>query len=123
MCCAVVTPLIQQKGLEMSARPTKRRTRYGDNAYMTLIASLPREGRVERQARRAFVSNGARPLSMSELREWCYCGRERQHWFYINIKRALRRLGARRIGELGELPFMRYRANCSRDSQRNESFQ
>jgi hypothetical protein len=77
------------------------RPRSTDMGRMRVIASLPREGRVERQARRAFVSNGARPLSMSELREWCYCGRKRQHWFYINIKRALRRLGARRIGRSG----------------------
>ena len=35
---------------------------------------------------------------MRQLREWCYPGRPRQHWFYINIKRALRRLGAKPIG-------------------------
>jgi hypothetical protein len=36
---------------------------------------------------------------MAELcSRWCYPGRERQHWFYINIKRALWALGARQIG-------------------------
>jgi hypothetical protein len=38
---------------------------------------------------------------MRELREWCYPGRKRQHWFYINIKRALKRLGAMLISRAG----------------------
>jgi len=39
---------------------------------------------------------------MTELcSRWCYPGRERQHWFYINIKRALRLIGARQIGRAG----------------------
>lgn len=67
---------------------------------MTVIAALPREGRIQRQIRRAFIAK-ARPLSMTELRQWCFAGRERQHWHYWSITRALRALGARSLGRCG----------------------
>jgi hypothetical protein len=36
---------------------------------------------------------------MTELcSRWCYPRQPRKHWFYINIKRALRSLGAEQIG-------------------------
>ena len=72
--------------------------RYADRAQMIVVASAPRCGRLARQCKRAFLAHNNQPLSMRELREWCYPGRERQHWFYINIKRALRKLGAVQIG-------------------------
>jgi hypothetical protein len=52
------------------------------------------------QARRCLIAHDGM-ASMSELREWCYAGQPRQHWFYINIKRALRRLGAQSLGRAG----------------------
>jgi hypothetical protein len=38
---------------------------------------------------------------MAELRRWAYPARQRQHWQYWSITRALRRLGARPIGRAG----------------------
>jgi hypothetical protein len=35
---------------------------------------------------------------MTELRAWSYAGRDHKHWQYWNIKRALKRLGAKQIG-------------------------
>jgi hypothetical protein len=35
------------------------------------------------------------------LRSWCYAGKPRQHWQLVNLKRALIRLGAIRIGRAG----------------------
>jgi hypothetical protein len=58
--------------------------------------SLPRLGRLARQCKRAFLAH-PNP-TMRELREWCYPGRQRHHWFYINIKRALAKIGAVKIG-------------------------
>jgi len=74
----------------------KGRPRHRDRARMLVIAALPREGRIRRQTRRAFIARN--PRSMTELREWCYPGQARRHWHYWSITRALRRLGAQRIG-------------------------
>jgi hypothetical protein len=61
--------------------------------------SLPRQGRLAGQSKRAFL---AQPNpSMRDLCDWCYPGQPRRHWFYINIKRALRQLGAVQIGRAG----------------------
>ena len=80
-------------GAGVSRRDARR---YADRAQMIVVASAPRVGRLARQCKRAFL---AQPnLSMRELIEWCYAGRTRQHWFYRNIKRALRSLGAVQIG-------------------------
>jgi hypothetical protein len=79
--------------LRASARST--------GALAAFNPSAPRLGRVALQCKRAFIAHDFKPLSMRELREWCYPGRPRRHWFYINIKRALRRLGARQIGRAG----------------------
>jgi len=70
-------------------------------AWQFRIPSRPRQGRLQRQVRRAFIANDAQPLSMSDLRQWCYPGQPRQHWFYINIKRALHCIGAHQIGRAG----------------------
>jgi hypothetical protein len=60
-------------------------------------AALPREGRIARQSRRCLLARQG-VASLRELREWCYPSRERRHWHQTNIYRALRKLGARRIG-------------------------
>jgi hypothetical protein len=66
-----------------------------------VIAAPRRSGRVITQTRRAFIASGGRPLSMTELRQWCFAGRERRHWHYWSITRALRRLGAISLGRAG----------------------
>jgi hypothetical protein len=68
-----------------------------DKAYMRVIATLPRRGRIIRQVHRALIAHGGK-ASMRELRHWAYLGKPRQHWHHISIYRALHWLGARRIG-------------------------
>ena len=59
---------------------------------MTVIASLPREGRVMRQVRRCFVARGAKPLCMGDLLHWVYPRiTHAQHWHRWSIRRALLR--------------------------------
>jgi len=50
----------------------------------------------------AFVAHGGQPLSMTELRQWCFARQERQHWHYWSITRALHRLGAVSLGRTGQ---------------------
>jgi hypothetical protein len=72
----------------------RTRPRPIDRALAAFNPSLPREGRIQRQCRRALLVRSA--VTMAELcSHWCYPCRP---WFYINIKRALRKLGARQIG-------------------------
>jgi hypothetical protein len=98
---------IDWRGRQANRAPTHlkqlkdARPRYADRNRMLVVASAPREGRVARQCRRCFIANEFRPVSMTQLREWCYPARPLQHWFYINIKRGLARLGARQIGRAG----------------------
>jgi hypothetical protein len=66
-----------------------------DNARMRAIAARFREGRVIRQIRRAMIAASGRPLFTRELIEWCYPGRERQHWHYWSVYRAVKRYGIR----------------------------
>jgi hypothetical protein len=66
-------------------------------------ATLPRQGRLARQIKRAFLAHQPKPLSMRQLREWCYPGRERRHWHYKNVRRSLRQLGAVQIGRAGSV--------------------
>ena len=57
-------------------------------------------GRVATQARRCLIAkNGV--ASMTQLKDFCYAGREHRHWQYEVIREALRRLGARPIGRAG----------------------
>ena len=69
-------------------------------ALAAFDARLPRRGRVERQVRRCLVAHDG-IASMTDLRAWCYLGQPCQRWQYWSIKRALRRLGARKIGRAG----------------------
>jgi hypothetical protein len=80
-----------------SDNPTERRRRSITRARLSFDASLPREGRIARQCRRCLIAKD-RPVTMTELKQWCYAGQEHRHWQYWNIKRALRKLGARQIG-------------------------
>ena len=79
--------------------PSPRQTQIRE--HLRVIAALPREGRVQRQARRAFIAHGGRPLTMTELRQWCFAGKQCQHWHYWSITRALHRLNAISIGRAG----------------------
>jgi hypothetical protein len=68
-------------------------------ARQSFDATLQREGRVIRQCRWTFIAKD-RPVTMAELRERCF-GEPHQHWHYHSIRRALRKLGAERIGRSG----------------------
>jgi len=73
------------------------RSRSIGTARLSFNAALPREGRIARQSRRCFLARQG-VASLRELREWCYPSQERRHWHRTNIYRALRKLGAKRIG-------------------------
>jgi hypothetical protein len=63
-----------------------------DRAHMLVIASLPREGRVMRQVRRAFTAAGGKPLSTSQIMPWVYPRLEHyKHWHRWSARRALLR--------------------------------
>jgi len=73
------------------ARPT-RALALSSRARMIAIASLPREGRVMRQVRRAFVAAGGNPLSTSEIMPWIYPQlTSYKHWHRWSARRALLR--------------------------------
>jgi hypothetical protein len=92
---------ISGRGIKSGRSALEARRRSIARARQSFIASLPREGRVRRQCRRCFIAHSGKPVSMTDLRQWCFAGRERRHWHYWNIKRALRRLGAERIDRAG----------------------
>jgi hypothetical protein len=75
------------------------RPRSIDTALAAFNAALPRQGRIGRQVKRAFIVSNGQPVSMRELRErWCYPRQPFKHWHAWSIIRALRKLGAQRIG-------------------------
>jgi len=80
-----------------SRPPIGKRKLYWNSRWCKAIAGLPRQGRIQRQTRRCLVARGG-VASMSELRAWCYPSLERQRWHHWSIIRALRKLGAKRIG-------------------------
>jgi hypothetical protein len=83
----------------MEQRVSDRRPRPIDKALDAFNAALPRQGRIGRQVNRAFIVSQGGPVSMRELRErWCYPRRPFKHWHAWSIIRALRKLGAHRIG-------------------------
>jgi hypothetical protein len=82
----------------MERRVSDKRPRSIDKALAAFNAALPRQGRIERQCKRAFIVSDGQPVSMRELRErWCYPRQPFKHWHHTNIRRALDRLGAVRV--------------------------
>jgi hypothetical protein len=76
-----------------------KRPRSIDTALAAFNAALPRQGRIGRQVKRAFIVSNGQSVSMRELRErWCYPRQPFKHWHAWSIIRALRKLGAQRIG-------------------------
>jgi hypothetical protein len=74
-----------------------KRRRSIDTARLSFNAALPRTGRLVRQCGCALLI-GQGVVSMKQLRAWCYPARQRRHWHQTNIRRALAKLGAERIG-------------------------
>jgi hypothetical protein len=71
---------------QLRPRQTQSRER------MIVIAALPREGRLARQIRRAFVAAGGKPRCMGELLRWAYPALDRfEHWHRGNVRRVLPR--------------------------------
>jgi hypothetical protein len=83
--------------MQLAGTGLKGRAAYRTRAWCRAIAALPREGRIGRQTRRALIARHG-IASMRELRDWCFPGQPRRHWHYFSITRALKRLGAQRIG-------------------------
>jgi len=80
-----------------TASVKERRRRFTDSQAQSAIAALPREGRVARQCRRCFLANN-QVARLRQLRTFCYPSQARRHWHQTNSYRALRKLGAQRIG-------------------------
>jgi len=79
----------------------ERRRRSIARARLSFNPTLPRcGGRVSTQARRCLIAKNGMS-TMTQLRAWCYAGREHRHWQYEVIREALRSLGARPIGRAG----------------------
>src|SRR6516165_3319792 len=67
-----------------------RRGRFTDSAAQSVIASMPREGRVMRQTRRAFVAAAGKPLRIGDVLPWIYPQLDRfKHWHRWSARRAL----------------------------------
>ena len=61
-------------------------------ARQSFIASNPREGRVMRQVRRAFVAAQNKPLCIGDVLPWIYPHLDRfKHWHRWSARRALLR--------------------------------
>jgi hypothetical protein len=53
---------------------------------------MPREGRVMRQVRRAFIAAGGEPLCIGDVLPWVYPRVDRfEHWRRWSVRRALLR--------------------------------
>ncbi len=62
------------------------------NARMAALASMPREGRVQRIVRRTFIANDYRPLRIGDLLPRCYPKlRKYPCWCRWSVRRALLR--------------------------------
>src|SRR5262245_24827918 len=77
--------------IETKTTLLKRRHRFTDSTAQSAIASMPREGRVMRQVRRAFVAAG-KPLCIGDVLPWIYPQLDRfKHWHRWSARRALLR--------------------------------
>ena len=76
-------------------RSERRRARIA-TARLSFDPTLPRLGRLQRQAKRCLIANDG-SATTTQIRAWCYPGRERQHWHHAEIRRALRKI-AKPIG-------------------------
>ena len=69
------------------------RSRSIARARQSFVASMPREGRVMRQVRRAFTAAGGnKPLCIGDVLPWIYPQLDRfKHWHRWSARRALLR--------------------------------
>jgi hypothetical protein len=61
-------------------------------------AAAPRDGRVIVQCRRCFLAHHPDPVTSADLRRWAFAGKPWAQWQHWSLTRALRRLGARKLG-------------------------
>lgn len=89
---------VSSRGIKSGRSVLEGRRRSIAGARQSFIASHPREGRVARQVRRAFVANSGRPLLMSEIWPWAYPRiKQAKHWHRWSVRRALLKI-AKPIG-------------------------
>jgi hypothetical protein len=50
------------------------------------------------QCRRCFIANDMRPVTSVQLRHWAFAGQPLQQWMHWSLTRALRSLGAVKLG-------------------------
>jgi hypothetical protein len=79
----------------------RRMSKWENNPNLRLRPAKPAlgRGRIQRQIRRAFLANDAKPLTSSEIYRWVYPRKERYGWLdRWSVLLALRSLGALRMG-------------------------
>jgi hypothetical protein len=79
-------------------RSDNERRRYADRAWAMFDAGAPRDGRVIVQCRRCFIAHHPDPVTSADLRRWAFAGQPWAQWQHWSLTRALRRLGARKLG-------------------------
>jgi hypothetical protein len=89
--------LISSDGLFSGLRATFDMAQGTMRALAAANPTLPRVGRLQRQCRRCLIANDG-SATTTQIRAWCYPGRERRHWHHAEIRRALRQLGAVQLG-------------------------
>ena len=68
------------------------RPRSIDRTRMAAIASLPREGRVQRAVRRCFIASDGAPRCAADLLRWAYPELEHyKRWHRWSVRRAVLR--------------------------------
>ena len=67
-------------------------------AWAMFDAAAPRDGRVIVQCRRCFLAHHPDPVTSADLRRWAFAGKPWAQWQHWSLTRALRRLGARKLG-------------------------
>lgn len=76
----------------LGTRTRTPRQRSIARARQSFVASMPREGRVMRQVRRAFSATDNKPLCIGDVLPWIYPQLDRfKHWHRWSARRALLR--------------------------------
>jgi hypothetical protein len=91
---------MQQIGISLSSADLRRRRRTSiDIARKSFNPRNSRTGRLVTQARRGLIANDGLATT-SQLLQWAY-PHERRHWHCDELRRALRKLGAKQLGRSG----------------------
>jgi hypothetical protein len=85
----------REPSLDKSNDARRARTARANAAFN---AAAPRDGRVIVQCRRCFIAHYPEPVTAADLRRWAFAGQPWAQWQHWSLTRALRSLGARKLG-------------------------